>query len=204
MRRYLFGGLAAIVAATGGNWVEAGGPGLIHCLAAHCRHHDCDCSKAPLVIHCCPPTGSSGGGERYQENRRQETGSAPALVQASVPSFGYPGMAMMPVPMAMPMTWGMPQGYPQSYTQTENGRSRQDCSEQLQRLEDDVRQLSRDLDRVVDVVDRHSKVLDKLVKYLETPSNSQQHLSSPGPNAPTPPLPNPTNGLSQPNGAATP
>jgi len=204
MRHYLFGGLAAIVAATGGSWVEAGGPGLLHCLAAHahCRHHDCNCAKAPLVIHCCPPAG--GGGERYRETARPETTPAPALIQASVPNFGYPGMAMMPMPMAMPMAFGMPQAYsPPSYPQSESARSQQDCGDRLQRLEDDVRQLSRDVDRVVDVVDRHSQVLDKLVKHLETRPDFQPLFNPSSPNGgspqngalpPPPPTPEPAAG----------
>jgi hypothetical protein len=141
------------------------------------------------VIHCCPP--ANGGGERYRETQRQETVSAPALVQASVPNFGYPGMAMMPMPMAMPMAFGVPQAYPQPYPQTENSRSQSDCSAQLQRLEDDVRQLSRDLDRVVNVVDRHSQVLDKLVTYLEKRDDFQSFIDSPGQNGAAPQTPAP-------------
>lgn len=189
MRHYLLGGLAAILAAAGGSAAEGGGPGLLHCLAAHCRHHDCNCDKGPLVIHCCPP--ASSGGERYRETQRQEAAPAPVLIQSAVPNFGYPGMPMMPMPMAMPMAFGMPQAYPQQYPQNESSRARQDCCDQLQRLEDDVRQLTRDVDRVVNVVDRHSQVLDKLVTYLEKRDDFQSFVSPPGQAGATQPTPAP-------------
>lgn len=79
----------------------------------------------------------------------------------------------------MPIAFGMPQVYPQSYPQTENSRSQQDCSAQLKRLEDDVKQLSRDLDRVVDVVDRHSQVLDKLVGHLAERADFKELFTPP-------------------------
>lgn len=112
--------------------------------------------------------------------------SAP-LIQSAVPAFGYgaypqfamPQMAVMPYPVA-----AQAGGYqlPESQQQ-----QRRDCSEDLRRLEDDVRQLSRDVDRIVDVVDRHSRILDRLTEVLSADSEFMKRIE--GANAAASPAP---------------
>jgi hypothetical protein len=102
--------------------------------------------------------------ERARRENAETQQMPSTIIQSTIPSFGYggfpqyamPQMAFMPYPVAAQANYQMP----------ESQRQRTDCCEQLDRLEEDVRQLAKDVDRIVDIVDRHSLILDRLTEVL--------------------------------------
>jgi hypothetical protein len=173
MIRFLLGGLFVISTTTGLSAL-AGGPGLLrhrclHGCLHHCAHKAChcsECSQQPIVIHCCPGDGPSREGDMERSRRENAEGQpvSGTIIQSTIPSFGYggfpqyamPQMAVMPFPVAAQANYHIP----------DSQRQRTDCCEQLDRLEEDVRQLAKDVDRIVDIVDRHSLILDRLTEVL--------------------------------------
>jgi hypothetical protein len=194
MIRFLLSGLFVISTTTASSAI-AGGPGLLRhhclhgCLSHHCAHKAChcsDCSQQPIVIHCCPGDGPSreGGMERSRRENAETQQMPSTIIQSTIPSFGYggfpqyamPQMAFMPYPVAAQANYQTP----------ESQRQRTDCCEQLDRLEEDVRQLAKDVDRIVDIVDRHSLILDRLTEVLAKDPNIGSKLVPPKAQPPAP------------------